>query len=52
VMTSGTRLTILCSSELSKDAQMIAPPEDIINPDSNLPHTEGHGSMLAIVNGR
>lgn len=52
VMSAGTRLTILCSSELSKDAQMTAPPEEIINPDSNLPYTEGHGSMLAIVNGQ
>ena len=52
VMSAGTRLTILFSSELSKDAQMTAPPEEIINPDSNLPHTEGHGSMLAIVNGQ
>lgn len=52
VMSTGLRMTILCTSELSKNAQMIAPPEEVINPDSNLPHTSGHGSQLAIVNGQ
>lgn len=50
VMESGTRLTILCTSALTQNAEMVQPFEEPDNNDGNLPHSEGHGSQLAIVN--
>ena len=50
VMESGTRMTILCSSALTQNAEMVKPLEEPVNNDGNLPYLEGHGSLLAIVN--